>query len=60
MDQNLLKRHLSGCHPELVDKDVLQRKGSRSKESSFRKKFLENQKDQASLRALYMVALRIT
>ncbi|KAI6658288.1 Zinc finger BED domain-containing protein 5-like [Oopsacas minuta] len=61
MKPSLLKKHLSGCHPELVDKDAAFLKGM---EIGVRRVRLDksdhvNQISKASLRASYMVALRI-
>ena len=61
MKQSLLKRHLSGCHPELLDRDV---EFFRQKEIGLKRVRLDksghvNKQNQAALRASYMVALRI-
>ena len=61
MKPSLLKRHLSGCHTELVDKDAAFFKQMEIgvKRVRLDKSGQVNQINQASLLASYMVALRI-
>ena len=61
MNPSLLKRHLSGCHPELLDKDVefFMQKEIGLKRVRLDKSGHVNKQNQATLPASYMVALRI-
>ena len=61
MKPSLLKRHLSGCHPELLDRDVefFTQKEIGLKRVRLDKSGNVNKQNQAALRASYMVALRI-
>ena len=61
MKPSLLKRHNSGCHPELVNKDsaFFKRMEIGVKRVRLDKSGQVNQINQASLRTSYMVALRI-
>ena len=61
MKPSFLKRHLSGCHPELVDKDAafFKRMEIGVKRVRLDKSGQVNQINQATLRASCMVALRI-
>ena len=58
---SLLKRHLSGCHPKLVDTDAafFKRMEIGVKRVRLHKNGQINQINQASLSASYMVILRI-
>ena len=61
MKPSLHKRHLSGCHPELLDRDV---EFFTQKEIGLKRVRLDkighvNKQNQAALRASYMVAPRI-
>ena len=61
MKPSLLKRHLSSCHPELSDKDesYFQRKALVLKRIRFDHTGQVHKQNEASLRASYMVALRV-
>ena len=61
MKPSLLKRHLSRCHPELLDRDVefFTHKEIGLKRVRLDKSGNVNKQNQAALRASYMVALRI-
>ncbi|KAI6659534.1 zinc finger BED domain-containing protein 5-like [Oopsacas minuta] len=60
MKPSFLKRHLSGCHPNLADKDIdfFKHQEVGVKRISIDHRGQESQQTQAGLRASYMVALR--
>ncbi|XP_076038388.1 protein FAM200B-like [Oratosquilla oratoria] len=61
MKPSLLKRHLSSCHPELSDKDqsYFERKALVLKRIRFDHTGQVHKQNEASLRASYMVVLRV-